>query len=103
MNVAMTQKSKFEIIQEKQFEKRFSSKWYEAYFMLPSLMVSVMIWFGAPGNKSSLVMVTSASVFVAIALAISTGIFSAFRKKILLQEEKINNLQQQIKSLVDGS
>ena len=49
MNVAMTQKSKFEIIQEKQFEKRFSSKWYEAYFMLPSLMVSVMIWFGAPG------------------------------------------------------
>ena len=92
MNVAMTQKSKFEIIQEEQFEKRFSSKWYEAYFMLPSLMVSVMvffmIWLGAPGNESSLVMVTSASVFVAIALAISTGIFSAFRKKILLQEEK---------------
>ena len=103
MNVAMTQKSKFEIIQEKQFEKRFSSKWYEAYFMLPSLMVSVMIWLGAPGNESSLVMVISASIFVAIALAISTGIFSAFRKKILLQEEKINNLQQQIKSLVDGS
>ena len=107
MNVAMTQKSKCEVIQEEQFEKRFSSKWYEAYFMLPSLMVSVMvffmIWFGAPGNESSLVMVTSASVFVAIALAISTGVFSAFRKKILLQEEKINNLQQQIKSLVDGS
>ena len=62
-----------------------------------------MIWLGAPGNESSLVMVISASVFVAIALAISTGIFSAFRKKILLQEEKINNLQQQIKSQVDGS
>ena len=28
----------------KQFEKRFSSKWYEAYFMLPSLMVSVMVF-----------------------------------------------------------
>ena len=74
--------------------------------MLPSLMVSVMffmIWLGAPGNESSLVMVTSALVIVVIALAISTGIFSAFRKKILLQEEKINNLQQQIKSLVDRS
>ena len=62
-----------------------------------------MIWLGAPGNESSLIMVTSALVIVASALAISTGIFSAFRKKILLQEEKINNLQQQIKSLVDGS
>ena len=75
--------------------------------MLPSLMVSAMvfllIWLGAPGNESSLVMVTSALVIVVIALAISTDIFSAFRKKILLQEEKINNLQQQIKSLVDGS
>ena len=62
-----------------------------------------MIWLGAPGNESSLIMVTSALVIVASALAISTGIFNAFRKKILLQEEKINNLQQQIKSLVDGS
>ena len=73
--------------------------------MLPSLMVSVMvffmIWLGAPGNESSLVMVTSALVIVVIALAISTGIFSAFRKKILLQEEKINKLQEQINSQED--
>lgn len=52
--------------------------------MLPSLMVFgmvfLMIWLDATTNLSSI-------VNVATALAVGTGVFSAFRKKILLPEE----------------
>lgn len=91
----MTQKkkSKYEIMQEEQFEKRFSSKWSEVLFMLPSLMVLgiifFMLWLGATPDVPVL-------IIVAGPLSVIQIIFTAFRKKILLQEEKIHKLQEQI-------
>ena len=93
----MTQKkkSKYEIMQEEQFEKRFSSKWSEVLFMLPSLMVlGFMLWLGTTPDVPVLIIVVGPLTLIQI-------ILTAFRKKILLQEEKINKLQEQINSQED--
>ncbi len=98
----MTQKkkSKYEIMQEEQFEKRFSSKWSEVLFMLPSLMVLgvifFMLWLGATPDVPVLIIVMGPLTLIQI-------IFTAFRKKILLQEEKINMLREQINLKEDAT
>lgn len=87
-------------MRDEKFEKMFSSTWYEIFFMVPSLMMGGMVFFligiGLTDNLNCYVL-------VAVALSIITGIFSAFRKKILLQEEKLTQLKQKLDSLNDAS
>lgn len=88
--------NRFEQMKAEQLDKAFAAKWYTAVVFAPGILALAMVFIGlAIGAAPETV---NTYLVVAIFLNLVSVILDTMRRKILRQDEKIRQLQDQIKS-----